>query len=186
MTLIKIFICILISSSISIKANSNEKFELLLKEGGKLIFIRHATAPGTGDPDNFDINDCSTQRNLNKEGILESKKIGFFFSNNDIKIDKVLTSEWCRCKKTAMHAFENYESVDFLNSFYDKKFKDNKIKQIKQLKKYIKKWNGKNNLILITHFVVISEILDINSFSSEIIITNKNFKILGQKKIKQL
>ena len=56
------------------------------QEGNKIILIRHALAPGGGDPEGFKINDCKTQRNLNKEGILESKKIGFFFSNNDIKI----------------------------------------------------------------------------------------------------
>ena len=50
-----------------------------LKEGKKIIFIRHALAPGNGDPDNFNINDCTTQRNLSKNGIIQSKKIGLFF-----------------------------------------------------------------------------------------------------------
>ena len=60
------------------KSNSNETLKDILKEGGKVIFIRHAYAPGTGDPKNFDINDCSTQRNLNKRGINQSKKVGIF------------------------------------------------------------------------------------------------------------
>ena len=50
-----------------------------LKEGKKIIFIRHALAPGNGDPDNFNINYCTTQRNLSKNGIIQSKKIGLFF-----------------------------------------------------------------------------------------------------------
>ena len=50
-----------------------------LKEGKKIIFIRHALAPGNGDPDNFNINDCTTQRNLSESGIIQSKKIGLFF-----------------------------------------------------------------------------------------------------------
>ena len=49
-----------------------------LKEGKKIIFIRHAVAPGNGDPDNFKINDCKTQRNLSKDGIKQSKKLEFF------------------------------------------------------------------------------------------------------------
>ena len=53
----------------STNSNSQENLINSLKEGGKLIFIRHALAPGSGDPDNFKLNDCSTQRNLNKEGI---------------------------------------------------------------------------------------------------------------------
>ena len=56
-----------------------------LKEGKKIIFIRHALAPGNGDPDNFNINDCTTQRNLSKNGIIQSKKIGLFFEKNKIK-----------------------------------------------------------------------------------------------------
>ena len=66
MKIIKILILILISLTISIKANSNEKLIDVLKEGGKLIFIRHAHAPGNGDPENFNIKDCLTQRNLNQ------------------------------------------------------------------------------------------------------------------------
>ena len=46
---------------------------------GKLIFIRHAYAPGTGDPTNFNIKDCTTQRILNKKGIKQSKLIKNFF-----------------------------------------------------------------------------------------------------------
>ena len=46
-----------------------------VRDGGKLILIRHSIAPGTGDPLNFDINDCKTQRNLSIEGIEQAKKI---------------------------------------------------------------------------------------------------------------
>ena len=73
---------------------SNEKFVNYLKEGNKIIFMRHALAPGTADPKNFNINDCSTQRNLNEEGRSQSKRIGNFFKNKNIRIDKVLSSEW--------------------------------------------------------------------------------------------
>ena len=60
-------------------ALSSEKILKSLNEGKKLVFIRHAIAPGNGDPDNFDIKDCSTQRNLNQRGIQQSKKNWFFF-----------------------------------------------------------------------------------------------------------
>ena len=116
-------------------ANSNEKVINSLKEGGKLIFIRHAYAPGNGDPNNFNLENCLSQRNLNYEGINQSKKIGLFFTKNKIKIDKVLSSEWCRCKDTAKYAFNSYKTFDALNSFYDARFAQNKIQQIKDLKK---------------------------------------------------
>ena len=136
MKLIKYFLLILLSFNISVKANSNDEIQSLLKEGEKLIFIRHAIAPGGGDPVNFDILKCETQRNLSKEGIAQSKKIGKFFLEIDIKIDKVLSSEWCRCKQTAKYAFNKYETKIFLNSFFSAKFASNKNKQINDLKNF--------------------------------------------------
>ena len=160
-------------------AFSEEKILNYLKEGKKLIFIRHAIAPGNGDPDNFNIKDCSTQRNLDQNGINQSKKIGLFFKNNKIKIDKILSSEWCRCTDTAKYAFENFETFNALNSFYDERFATNETKQIKDLKKYIKNWNSDKNLIFVTHYVVISSILNTGTSSGEIIVSDKNFNIIG-------
>jgi len=160
-------------------AFSNEKLINSLKEGGKLIFIRHAHAPGNGDPENFNLKNCSSQRNLSQEGINQSKKIGLFFTRNKIQIDKVLSSEWCRCKDTAKYAFNVYKTFDALNSYYDARFIKNKAKQIKDLKKYISSWNSKKNLVLVTHFVVISETLSVGSVSGEIIVSDKNFNIIS-------
>ena len=177
---IKILTILLIGLlNLNSNAFSDENILKSLKEGKKLVFIRHAIAPGNGDPNNFDINDCSTQRNLDKNGIEQSKKIGQFFANNKIKIDKVLSSEWCRCKDTAKYAFQKFETFNALNSFYDVRFAANEGKQIKDLKNYIKKWDDDKNLVLITHFVVISSILNIGSSSGEIIIADKNLNIIG-------
>ena len=159
-------------------AFSSDEIVNSLKKGKKLIFIRHAYAPGNGDPTNFDLKDCSTQRNLNQRGIEQSKIIGSFFKENNIKIDEIFSSEWCRCKDTAKNAFKSYETFDALNSFYDERFASNKDKQIKDLKNYIKNWNSDKNLVLVTHFVVISSILNIGASSGEIIISDKNFNII--------
>jgi len=172
-----LLILIIIFPNIS---DASENIINQLKEGGKVIFIRHGFAPGNGDPDNFLVNDCSTQRNLDKNGINQSRKIGKLFKKNKIPVDTVLSSEWCRCKDTAFYAFKDFETKSFLNSFYDIKFQKNKNRQIKQLKDYIKKWNGKKNLILITHYVVINEILKINPSSGEMIISDNEFNIIGK------
>ena len=179
--MIKKILTILFIGLLNLNSNafSNDYILNSLKEGKKLVFIRHAIAPGNGDPNNFDLNDCLTQRNLDKNGIVQSKKIGLFFKKNKIKIDKVLSSEWCRCKDTAKYAFHNFETFDSLNSFYDDKFAANEAKQIKNLKKYIKNWHGDKNLVLVTHFVVILSILNKSSSSGEIIISDKNFNIIG-------
>ncbi len=162
---------------------ANENIVEILKKENNIIFIRHAIAPGNGDPSNFDILDCSTQRNLSKDGELQALKIGDFFKNNDIKITKVLSSEWCRCKDTAKIAFGNYETKNFLNSFYDKRFSENKDKQITDFQKFIKNWNKTGNIVFVTHYVVISEILDLTTSSGEIVITDPNLKFLSSLEI---
>ena len=183
MRLFNIILVIFIILTNGIKADSDNQILDNLKKGGNLIFIRHAYAPGGGDPDNFNIKDCSTQRNLNDEGREQSKKIGVFFKENDIPISLVISSEWCRCKETANIAFKNFETKNFLNSFYSKQFAKNKKIQIKNLRKYIDKWKSDKNLVLVTHYVVIAEALNYRPSSGEIVISDKNFKIIGNIKI---
>tara|TARA_A100001011_G_scaffold329943_1_gene355508 strand:+ start:4747 stop:5295 length:549 start_codon:yes stop_codon:yes gene_type:complete len=178
----KFLICIFFIY-ISINVNAEEKLIGSLKDGQKIIFIRHALAPGSGDPENFNLNDCSTQRNLNQSGINQSSKIGSFFLENNIPIDKVLSSEWCRCKETAKFAFDKFETFNALNSFYSKKFEKNKNKQIKDLKNYINQWDGKKNLILVTHYVVILEMINLTTSSGEIVIVDKKLNFIGRMKI---
>ena len=93
MKFVKLLLLIFITINSPIKADSNQNLINELKQGGKLIFIRHAYAPGGGDPDNFDINDCNTQRNLSNSGREQANKIGFFFKVNNILIDKIYSSE---------------------------------------------------------------------------------------------
>ena len=162
---------------------ADENIVEILKKEDNIIFIRHAIAPGNGDPPNFDISNCSTQRNLSKDGELQALKIGKFFKKNDIKFTKVLSSEWCRGKDTAKIAFGNYETKNFLNSFYDERFSENKDKQISDFKKFIRNWNKTGNLVLVTHYVVIFEILDLTTRSGEIIITDSNLKFLSSLEI---
>ena len=125
------------------------------------------------------MNDCSTQRNLNDNGKKQAKRIGEFFIKNKVEIDKVLSSEWCRCKDTAKFAFKYYQTFSALNSFYDIRFEANEERQITQLKEFINQWNGKENIIFVTHFVVISSMLNIGTSSGEIVITDKNLNIIG-------
>ncbi len=183
MKLLRFFLIIFISLMSPVKADLNKNLINQLEEGGKLIFIRHAYAPGSGDPDNFNLNDCSTQRNLSKEGQRQAEYIGEFFRNNKVKIDKVLSSEWCRCKETAKIAFKNFSTNSFLNSFYSSKFAKNKDKQVKALKEYIKKFKSDKNLVLVTHYVLISEILNYGPSSGEIVVSNRNLNIIGSLEI---
>ncbi|WP_440923431.1 histidine phosphatase family protein [Candidatus Pelagibacter sp.] len=183
MKFLRFFIIIFISLTTPIKADLYKNLINQLEDGGKLIFIRHAYAPGNGDPADFNLNDCSTQRNLSDDGRKQAQRIGEFFTKNKIEIDKVLSSEWCRCKETAKIAFKNYSTNSFLNSFYSSKFSKNKDKQVKAFNYYIKNLESKKNLIFVTHYVFISEVLNYGPSSGEIVVSDKNLNIIGSIEI---
>ena len=164
----------------SSQLNASDQAWNIAQEGNKIILIRHSLAPGGGDPPGFKINDCKTQRNLNRIGINQSKKIGKLFKKNKVPVDQVLSSQWCRCKDTAKYAFGNYKEFTALNSTFQQPFNKNEGKQLRELYKFVKKWNGKGkNLILITHYSIITAVTNAVPSSGEIVIADKNFKVLG-------
>jgi len=149
------------------------------QEGNKIILIRHALAPGGGDPAGFKINDCRTQRNLNQAGINQSKRIGELFQKNQVPIDKVLSSQWCRCKDTAKYAFKKFKEFSALNSTFQSPYDKNEPRQLKEIKNFVKKWDGKGkNLILVTHYSIITAVVNAVPGSGEIVVTDKNFNVL--------
>ena len=91
-----------------------------------------------------------------------------------------MSSEWCRCKDTAKHAFEEYNTFEALNSFFDERFRKNKDKQIKELINYLKSWKSEKNLVLVTHYVVILELLNLGASSGEIIVVDKDLNLIGK------
>ena len=76
-----------------------------LRAGGVVAVLRHARAPGAGDPPAFKLGDCATQRNLSGEGREQARRIGAQFVAYGIVVGRVLSSEWCRCLETARIAF---------------------------------------------------------------------------------
>jgi len=72
-----------------------------LEQPGAFALMRHALAPGTGDPAQFDVTDCSTQRNLDDRGRAQARAIGTAFRDRGVTFDAVLSSQWCRCLETA-------------------------------------------------------------------------------------
>ena len=176
----KIFFLLILFQLLSFKNLIAKDLWAEAKEGDKIILIRHALAPGGGDPPGFKIDDCKTQRNLDKVGIEQSKAIGKLFKKNKIPVDKVLSSQWCRCKDTAKYAFKNYFEFSALNSTFQSSFAKNEPKQLKQLRTFINDWDGDGgNLVLITHYSIITAITNAVPSSGEIVITDKKFNVLS-------
>jgi len=152
-----------------------------LKQGGKIILIRHSEAPGTGDPKNFNLNDCKTQRNLSKEGAEQAKRIGEFFRKNKISFEKVYSSEYCRCKDTARNAFINFETFSSLNSTFADPSKTPTY--VKKTKEFIDKLDKNKNYILVTHHTTILGLTDHFANSGEMVIIDRSYKIVDIFKV---
>jgi phosphohistidine phosphatase SixA len=143
-----------------------------LAGGGHVILMRHAIAPGTGDPANFTIGDCSTQRNLSAEGRSQAQRIGARFAAKGVGIDKVLTSQWCRCIDTARLAFPRMTPVEepILNSFFaDRSTEAVQTEDLKQLIRDVAA-NGGGNAVFVTHQVNITALTGIVPRQGEAII----------------
>ena len=153
----KIIFTILFSFFLIADTYSKEKFISLEKlknhDTNKVIFLRHALAPGNGDPPNFKVNDCSTQRNLDQAGIVQSKMIGNTLKKLGIKFSKIYSSFWCRCKDTALNMDAGkFKTHAGLNSFYEK-HADRKLTLIR-LNNLVNSFDKSGGpYLLVTHYV---------------------------------
>lgn len=92
-----------------------------LTEGGVVVLMRHALAPGVGDPAGFDLAQCSTQRNLSDEGREQARRIGAWFRSQNLRPSAVRSSQWCRCLETARLAFGDAQAWPALNSTFSER-----------------------------------------------------------------
>ena len=148
------FIILSVSNSV---ADQNEMIERL-KRGGHILMIRHALAPGGGDPANFKIGDCSTQRNLDQTGRAQAKSIGDWLRANGVTSARNYSSQWCRCLETAnLLQVGSVEELPALNSFYERP--QDREPNISALKTFISQQPVDGQLIVfVTHYVTIAAI----------------------------
>lgn len=140
-----------------------------LRAGGVAILIRHATAPGTFDPEGFRIGDCATQRNLSAEGREEARRIGANFRSLGLVSGEVLTSQWCRCRDTAQLAFGGARDWAALNSFIGAREKE--AAQVAEVMARIAQIRpGDKPLVLVTHQVMVTAITGIYPQSGEAVV----------------
>jgi broad specificity phosphatase PhoE len=138
-----------------------------LKHGGNMLMIRHALAPGNGDPPDFKIGDCSTQRNLDETGRLQARSIGSWLRSKGITSARVFSSQWCRCLETArLIDLGPVQELAALNSFYEKI--EDREPNLRALNDFISRQPVDGELIvLVTHFVTISAIAGAGVSSGE-------------------
>jgi phosphohistidine phosphatase SixA len=154
------------------QSTTNSEFWHALKQPGAIVLFRHALAPGGGDPSGFKPNDCSTQRNLSIEGREQAIKMGQRFREQAIKVDAVLSSEWCRTRETARLAFGNMQKdAAAFNSFFNTP--DGQSKHTAAAKKQLLDWTGTGTLVVVTHQVNITALTGVFPASGEGVVVKK-------------
>jgi phosphohistidine phosphatase SixA len=152
--------------------------------GGHILMIRHALAPGTGDPANFQVGDCSTQRNLDDRGRDQARAIGDWLRSKGINSASVYSSQWCRCLETAkLLRMGPVAELPALNSFYE--LTENREPNLKALRQFIAKQPHDGKLIImVTHLVTISAMADEAVSSGEGVLLRRNpaelYEIVGR------
>ncbi len=149
-----------------------------LRSGGHVLLIRHARAPGTFDPPEFKLDECSTQRNLNDEGRAQAKRLGELVRAMNVPVHRVLSSEWCRCVETAQLAFgADAVSTDKLLSSPTQLSAQQRIKHTQLIREEIKlytlnktKLALRPNLAMVTHMFNIQDITGENVAEGEILV----------------
>lgn len=140
-----------------------------LRQPGTVAIMRHAIAPGTGDPANFELGDCSTQRNLDDRGRQQARDIGAAFRERGIEVDRVLTSQWCRSRDTAeLLGLAPVEDFPPLNSFFrDRSARD---VQTRKTRNFLAQLPDSERVVLVTHQVNITALTGEFASSGEVII----------------
>lgn len=136
---------------------------------GSVAIMRHAIAPGTGDPASFRLGDCSTQRNLDERGRAQARAIGAAMRAAGIQVDRVLTSQWCRSRETAeLLGLGPVEDLPLLNSF----FKDRSARgqQTRELRDFLVRLPEDERVVLVTHQVNITALTGRSVASGEVFV----------------
>lgn len=138
-------------------------------DDGAAVLMRHAEAPGGGDPPGFRLDDCATQRNLDEVGRDQARRIGQAFRERGIRVGRVLSSRWCRARDTARLAFgEPVHEVEIFDSFFGAP--QRREVQTADARQLLRQWRGPGVLVVITHQVNITALTGVFPASGEAVV----------------
>lgn len=141
-----------------------------LRGDGYVALIRHASAPGpVGDPVDYKLDNCATQRNLSEQGRADARALGERFRARQVKIGKVISSQWCRCRQTAelMNIGPVEDAPNFNNAFVLSSARDALTVGARGT---IAAWRGPGTLVVVTHGQNISLMLGFHPREGEVIV----------------
>lgn len=163
---------IILFLALALPAGATEAGWALLRNGGQVVLLNHANAPGAGEPAAFDIESCRTQRNLSERGRQQARRIGALFAARAAPVEEVFASRYCRTKETAELAFgaSLVETVEWLDPFDPDSEEADAHRQ--RLVEEIEGYTGSGILVLVTHDTYVEAVLGIRPREGEAVIVN--------------
>lgn len=161
----------LILSALGARADEAAALWAALREGGAVAVVRHARAPGTGDPPGFRLGDCATQRNLDAAGRAQAAALGARFRQERVAVGEARSSRWCRAAETAALAFPEVAVAPdpALDSFFDER--SAAPAQTDAARALVARWRGRTTtLVLVTHQVNVTALTGVVPAEGEIVV----------------
>ncbi len=149
--------CVAVLVAFAFAARAAEPLPLEeLGKPGRVLMLRHANAPGIGDPPGFRLADCSTQRNLDAAGRAQAAQLGERLARAGVTRAQVYSSQWCRCLETArLLNLGPVRELPALNSFYGRT--QDREANLAALRAFLASLpNDGPPVVLVTHQVTIS------------------------------
>jgi phosphohistidine phosphatase SixA len=155
-----------IAAPVAVADDTREAWVALVN-GGHVALIRHGNAPPGygGDPPGFKIDDCATQRNMDEKGRAQSRAVGEAFRQHGVRVDKILSSPWCRCLETArLLALGPVENTGAVAA------SDKSPERLAALKQIVAAWRGPGTLVVVTHALTVQALVGIMPGQAETVV----------------
>ncbi len=155
-----------ISAAPGAAAGSEDAWAALVK-GSHVALVRHGNAPPGygGDPPGFKIDDCATQRNMDERGRAQARALGEAFRQHGVRVDKILSSPWCRCLETA-----RLMAVGPVENTLAVAASDRSPERLVVLKQIVSSWRGPGTLVLVTHALTVQALVGIMPSQAETVV----------------
>ncbi len=169
-----LLLCASLLGACAANVQAEEPAWAALREARSHVVVRHAEAPGVGDPAGFRLGDCATQRNLSNDGRAQARRISEQFKAEGIEIDHVLTSRWCRASETArLLDLGPVREDPALDSFFeDRSTAERQTQAVAERLKALDE-DG-DRAVLVTHQVNISALTGVGAASGEMVVIRLN------------
>ena len=157
---------LLIAAPVAAADDSREAWTALVN-GSHVALVRHGNAPPGygGDPPGFKVDDCATQRNMDERGRAQARAVGEAFRQRGVRVDKILSSPWCRCLETA-----RLMAVGPVENTWAVAASDRSPDRLVVLKQIVSSWRGPGTLVLVTHALTVQALVGILPGQAETVV----------------